>query len=180
MKKIISFFLLSVVFTSCLIKVNTIYDHRTDFNKYKTFCWLKGCEFTFSGPKYLKEPSIQQQLQNAIISEMKKKGIDYNDNSPDLLMDVHVIMKPDTVYAFYIPNETYMMSFMGNEEIIMLKGTLVIDLVDKSTSQMIWRSTAISYFEAHPELTEKNFKRGVARALKDFKPGFKQQHQLID
>ena len=170
MKKLIPFLVLSMILISCTIRVRSTYDHRVTFDKYKSFCWMKGCEFTFSGPGYLKEPLIQQQLQSAIIAEMNLKGISYNNDLPDLLMDVHVVMKPDTVYAFHVPNETYVPSFMGDEEIIMLKGTLIIDLVDKTTSQMVWRSTAESYFEAHPELTEKNFQRGVARALHQFPP----------
>ena len=169
-KKLILFSLLSLALISCAVKVNTVYDHRVGFKKYKSFCWLKGCEFTFKGPRYLKEPLIQQQLQNAIIAGMKKKGISYNNDRPDLLMDVHVVMETDTVYAYYLPGDTYLLSFMGNEEIIMLKGTLVIDLVDKSTSQMVWRSTAVSYFNAHPELTERNFRNGVAAALRKFPP----------
>jgi len=170
MKSIYIACLMLLVFTSCAVKVQTMQDDQVDFGKYKSFCWLKGCEFTFSGPRYLKEPLIQKYFQEAIIAEMDKKGIRYDNDTPDLLIDVHVTMQTDTVYAFHLPTETdmFMVSKMGDEEIIMLKGTLIIDLVDKETSRMVWRSVAVSYFESHPEATPRNFRKGVAKALKKF------------
>ena len=171
--KTIQLLLIAVLLSSCAVQVHTFYDHKTSFDKYHNFCWLKGCEFTFTGPRYLKEPLIQQRLQTAIVDELKKKGISYNNDTPDLLMDVRVVMEPDTVSAYYLPGDTYLLSFMGSEEIIMLKGTLVIDLVDRQTSQMVWRSTAVSYFDSHPDLGGKSIRKGVRAVLKKFPPSNK-------
>jgi hypothetical protein len=43
-------------------------------------------------------------------------------------------------------------------------------MIDKETGRMIWRSVATSYLDKNPELTEENFAKGVATALKKFPP----------
>lgn len=170
MKKIIVPCLVLLLCTSCTVQVKTVYDPKVDFSGYKTFCWLKGCEFTFSGPPYMKEKVVEEMMQNAIINVMKEKNIRYDNDMPDLLMDVHVIVKEDLTYVYHLPNDQMVVLLSGPEEVLMLKGTLVIDLVDKKTSAVVWRSVAISYMERNPDLTEANFKRGLRRALKKFPP----------
>lgn len=162
--------LIVLLCSSCMVNVKTAYDPKVNFTKYHTFCWLKGCEFTFSGPAYMKEKVVEEMMQKAIIDVMKKKNIAYNNDMPDLLMDVHVLVKEDVAYAYHLPNDEMVVLLSGPEEIIMLKGTIVLDLVDKKTSTVVWRSEAVSYMERNPELTEENFRKGIKKALKKFPP----------
>lgn len=164
-----------LVAASCAVKVRTLQLPNHDFSKYQTFCWLESCEFTFRGPNYLNDSLVRGYMQKAIKSEMKKKGIAFNSDNPDLLMDVQVVMKTDTGYAYHRPDEVYQfIPFTSREEILLLKGTFIIDLIDKQQSKMVWRSVAISYFNLYPDFTQANVDKAVAAALRQF-PSRKRQ-----
>lgn len=170
MKQLWTFVIVFLLLAGCGVRVRTAYEPKVDFGKYKNFCWLKNCEFNFSGPTYFNDSLVRQYMQQAIIAEMAAKGINYNSDHPDLLMDVNVLVENDTAFAYHHDDALYFRPFVKPEEIPMLKGTMVIDLVDQKTSKMVWRSVAVSYMDIHPELTEANFRKGVAKALKNFPP----------
>jgi hypothetical protein len=161
-----------LLLAGCGVKVQTAYDHRVDFKKYKTFCWMKGCEFTYTGPAYLNQKEVKQYIQEAIIAEMKEKGFELNSDQPDLLIDVHISMKDETVMEYHRNerDELYYKYYEEPQEITLLKGTLVIDMADKQESRMVWRSVAVSYLDLHPDLTQENIRKGIRLVLKEFPP----------
>jgi hypothetical protein len=168
---VLIWFAMLLVAASCAVKVRTLQLPNHDFSKYQTFCWLESCEFTFRGPDYLNDSLVRSYMQKAIKSEMKRKGIAFNSDSPDLLMDVQVVMKTDTGYAYHRPDEVHQfIPFTNREEVLLLKGTFIIDLIDKQQSKMVWRSVAISYFDLYPALTQANVDRAVAAALQQYPP----------
>lgn len=176
MKKLrILFAVLIGITFSCSVRVHTSYDTRVDFSKYKRYCWLQGCEFTFTGPSYLDGKKIKKLMEAAIRGEMAKKGFAYDDSDPQLLLDVHEAVVTDTAFIYHRSHEESMFTNpMPPQEILLVKGTLIVDMIDKETGRMIWRSVATSYLEKNPELTEENFATGVALALKKFPPEIKQ------
>ena len=44
------------------------------------------------------------------------------------------------------------MNFAPSQQILLLKGTLIVDVLDKQTGRMIWRSVATSYLEKKPSI----------------------------
>jgi hypothetical protein len=50
-------------------------------------------------------------------------------------------------------------------------GTLVLDMFDAKTKQLIWRGSAEDTLSNKTEKNEKNLDKGVAKMLKDFPPG---------
>jgi hypothetical protein len=156
---------------SCSVRVHTSFDKRVDFSYYKKFCWLQGCEFTFTGPAYLDDKKIKSLMERAVKNEMAKKGLVYDGENPQLLLDVHEAVETDTTFIYHRSGEeSLFMNFMPPQQLLLMKGTLIIDMIDKETGRMIWRSVATSYLDKNPELTEENFAKGVATALKKFPP----------
>jgi len=158
------------VATACSVKVRTAHEQKQDFNRYKTYCWLQGCEFTFKGPQYLQDSLTRSRFQQAIMTTMRKKGFEYNNDTPDLLLGVQVLIETDTAFVYHRDDQDLIQPFIAPEEKPLLKGTLVIDIIDQKSSVMVWRSVALSYFDLKPELSEKNIQKGVAKALKGFPP----------
>lgn len=164
---------LVVLLTGCGVKVQTLYDHRVDFQKYKRFCWIKGCEFTYTGPEYLNGPGVKENFQQAIIEVMQEKGIVLDADQPDLLLDVRITLEDEKIIDYHrVENDDPYYRLLRDEadEIRLLKGTLIIDIADHKEGWMIWRSVAVSYMDLNPDLTKENIKRGVALALKKFPP----------
>jgi len=53
------------------------------------------------------------------------------------------------------------------------EGTLVVDLFDAKTKQLIWRGSAEDTLSSKAEKNEKNLDKGVEKMFKDFPPGSK-------
>jgi hypothetical protein len=171
LKHFVLVMLIELVLTGCSVRVHTKFDPRIDFTQYKRYCWLEGCEFTFTGPSYINNQKVKELMEKAVKAEMQKKGFTYDREDPQLLLDVHEAVETDTAYIYHRSNEeAVFMNFAPSQQILLLKGTLIVDMIDKQTGRMIWRSVATSYLEKNPELTEENFAKGVAIALKKFPP----------
>ena len=169
--KYLAFLLLPIVLGSCSVKVHTMQDPTTDFSQYKTFCWLKGCEFTYSGPSYFDDSLWRETIKTAIIAEMEEKGFVRDDNNPDLLIDFYISVEQKTSVAYRPVEEDYAYVPLPTDEVInYLQGTMIIDIVDKAHGKMVWRSESIGYMDIHPDLTEKNLRKGIALTLKKFPP----------
>lgn len=164
--------LLIFFISGCNVKVNSSFDQTQDFTKYKTFCWLNGCEFTYTGPKYLNDSLLREKIKNAIISELTKKGFTQDNDNPDLLIDFHISVENETSIIYHHnDDDSYNFKPFPEQEVVnYLKGTIVIDMVDKLASRMVWRSEAIGYMDVHPDLSEKNIQKGIAITLKNFPP----------
>jgi len=169
--KYLAILLLTIVLGGCGVKVHTLQDNEADFSKYKTFCWLQGCEFSYSGPSYLDDSLWRETLKEAIIAEFAEKGIVQDEDNPDLLVDFHITIENETSVTYHHIDEPYdFQPFpeVDDEIINYLKGTMILDVVDRSKSKMVWRSESIGYMDVHPEISMKNIRRGIKMTLKKF------------
>lgn len=168
-----------ILVNSCAsVRVKTLYDQNTDFGKYKTFCWFSGCEFTIQGPSYLKKDSATVELfKTAIVDQLEQKGFTQNENNPDFLLFMHIVVEERegrvlTPYDLYDEYDRpyYILEGFGPQTYIYLRGSMIIDIADAKSSEMIWRSDAVQYMDIYPDITEKKVARGIKRALKKFPP----------
>lgn len=167
------YFLVAVVFFSCSIQVKETYDHQVDFTKYKTFCWMEGCEFKFEGPDYLNDSSLRENLKNSIIEELKQKGLSQDTDNPDLLIGFTITVKDEQAIIYHRSEGTpiYYKPLASEREVMnYLKGSLIIGMADKAESRMVWQSHAVSYMELNPDLSQKNISRAIKIVLKNFPP----------
>jgi len=166
-----------LILAGCSISVHNTYDKEVDFSKYKTFCWMSGCEFKFNGPAYLDDSLLRENLKVAIIEELKRKGLEQNTDNPDLLVGFTITVK-DEQAVIYHPSEdmpVYIKPLDTEKEIInYLKGSLIIGMADNKESRMVWQSEAIGYMESNPDFSEKNIKKGIKVVLKNYPPPAKQ------
>lgn len=157
----------------CAIHVQTRVDRQADFSRYKTFCWMEGCEFKISGPSHLIQDSIlRENVKKSIINELKNRGIFQDDNNPDLLIAFTITIKDEEsiVYRHSDENPFYYKMDMEPKVYRYLKGSMVIAMADKKESKIVWESLSESYFELNPDMSEKNIAKGIRLALKNFPP----------
>ena len=166
------FLLTIVVLSSCDVKLRTVYDHQTDFSKYKTFCWMNGCEFKFSGPGYLSDSLLHVNIQKAIIGELKSKGLTQDNNNPDLLVGLTITLKDEQAIIYHRSDDTPFKRPFDDESRVMnyLKGTLVLGMADKKESKIVWETFATRYLEQNPDFSEAAVMKGIKRLLKDYPP----------
>ncbi len=172
MKRYYIFAFVLLALSGCNVRVHSNFDRAQDFSQYKTFCWLNGCEFTYSGPTYLNDSLLREKIKTSIVAELNEKGLTQDDSDPDLLIDFHITVENESSVIYHRQDDDNynFKPFAGEEIINYLKGTIVIDMVDKVQGKMVWRSEAIGYMDTHPDLSEKNIRKGISIALKNFPP----------
>jgi Domain of unknown function (DUF4136) len=165
--------IIAMLFVGCQVRVKYSYDHSKDFGKYKTFCWMTGCEFKFTGPAYLNDSLLQQNLKRAIVEELKSKGLTEDTANPDLLVGFTITVNDEQAVIYHRAEDSplfYKPLEIDREVVNYLKGTLIIGMADKNESSMVWESVAVSFMELNPDFSEKNIRKGIKLVLKDFPP----------
>lgn len=155
------------------VKVHTSYDPRIDFSEYKTWCWLNGCSPSYDGPHFLYDSSSIETIANAIANEMQEKGFIQGDEGSDLMLDFHIILKEDSSMAAWVHEEDlpFWDAYKEQGEYYhFLRGSLIIDIIDRERGQVIWRSNAERLMALTPEMGEADIQNGIKKALKNFPP----------
>jgi len=164
--------------TSCAVKVNTFYDQTANFANYETFCWFENCEFTIDGPVYLQNDSLTIEVfKSAIVDELERKGYVYDNNNPDFLLHLHVVVEEmegqmSSPYEYDTPDwqDAFPLDPWKNEPYVYLKGSMIIDIADAEESKMVWRCDLVEYMDLTADIADSRLKRGVRKGLKKFPP----------
>jgi hypothetical protein len=119
------------------------YDHTVDFSKFKTFQIMEGTKtpVTFT----------QKRIEDGITQALSAKGMQPTTNNPSLLVYPHVQLSTQkqfttTSMGGYGYRGWGGMGGMGGMATTTQQnipiGTLIVDLVDPATHEMVWRGTA--------------------------------------
>lgn len=159
-----------LILASCAhIQVSTLSDPDIDFTNYQSWCWLQRCEITYDGPDYLYDSNTIETVANAFAFEMHQKGYRQAGDSADLLVDFHIVVKQDSAVFSMIHEED--LPFWNNSEqeyYHFLRGLLVIDISDRRTGRMVWRSDSRHQMALRPDIEDDDIRKGVKKALKKF------------
>lgn len=139
----------------------------------KHFAGWNGCEFKFSGPDYLNDSLLRENIKLSLIKELERKGLKEDSDNPDLLIAFTISIKDEQAVIYHRSDDSpiYFKPMEADREVInYLKGTLIIGMADKQESKMVWQSVAVSYMEQHPDFSEKNIRKGIKLVLRNFPP----------
>jgi len=178
MKKLIILFV-AVIFASCSsVKVAYDYDKQVDFTKFKTYA------FTEEVAKLPIDDLNRGRLITAVETELAGKGFTKSDN-PDVLIDLHVTAKQRTEavantsgtggyggygYGRYGYGGGFSTTTVNYNQYT--DGTLLINMVDKSTEKIAWqgRGTKTLDEDASPQKREQNINYAVKQIFLNYPP----------
>ncbi|WP_162428330.1 DUF4136 domain-containing protein [Pontibacter pudoricolor] len=148
-----------LLLTSCTVgpDINSSYNSASNFRVYQTFAWHSAelpTPTIGSGPAY--NPLLDQQIKQAIESELVKVGMRPAEESPDLLiaydialpatqkLEADMAFAPGFGYGYsYWYGYRFRYSVSGLPAYRSVRdlppGTLLIDLVEASTNKLVWR-----------------------------------------
>jgi hypothetical protein len=152
------------------IKVSSSQDPNANFDDYTSWCWLNGCTPSFEGPSYLYPEHVLDDLVNAIAVEMDRKGFIQGDDQSDILLNFHLAVVEDSARNALVFEEDLPLWEKYDETELyyhFLKGTLVIDVIDRKKSQIVWRSVTQKYLSKYSNVSYLEMEKGVKKALKD-------------
>lgn len=149
--------------------VKTDFDHHADFSQYKTYSWqaIKGANSLWDS-----------RIKNVVNAQLEARGWSEVDSGGDVaIVAVKATQTQRTLQTFYdgFGGGWGWRGFGGfgdatTTEQDYKEGTLVVDMYDAKTKQLIWRSSAEDTLSDKAEKNEKNLDKGVAKMFKKFPP----------
>ncbi len=170
--------LIALVFSGCSsIKVSYDYNKSVDFSQYKTYefyGWAKESDQIIN-------QLDRQRIQNAFASEFKSRGMNYVESGGDLVVTLFFVVqeKKGVTYSTntyggyyggyygYGPGwgwgPTY--STTTAHEYDYKVGTLVCDVYDKKSEQLLWEGIGQKTIDDNPNSHERNIQKAVAQIM---------------
>jgi hypothetical protein len=146
-------------------EVQTDYDHRVDFSKYKTYSWLK-----VDTPDTIWD----SRVRDAINSELTKKGLNQVQADGDIgVVAVATTREKPTLETFYNDLGGWYWQGFGEATTTVhtyKEGTLVVDLLDANTKKLIWRGSASDTLSNKAEKNTEKLDKAVNKMFSHFPP----------
>ena len=163
-------------------QIRTDFDPRTSFRGLHTYQWIHQPVRTVRHPA-LNSPLVRARIENAVDGQLASRGYRRVDaGTPDFKIAFYIIAdeKIDLSstnygygygYGYYghgynygYPSTTYAEPF--------LEGTLVLDVIDPETNEVMWRGWATTDLDDNPEPQEvdRYVRMSVKKILERFPP----------
>jgi uncharacterized protein DUF4136 len=172
MRKAVNFLVLlaAAVTLGCSTMTTSVdYDHTINWSKYSTFQIMEGT----------KAPSsfTQKRIENGITQALQAKGWTPTTNNPSILVYPHVVLSEQKQWT-----TTSMGGFgyrgwggMGGGMATTTQqnipiGTLIVDLVDPNTKEMVWRGLAQDQVKGNGE-DQGTIDEAMQKLFQNFPPG---------
>jgi hypothetical protein len=149
--------------------VKTDFDHKANFSQYKTYSWqeIKPANSLWDA-----------RIKNAVDAQLTAKGWTQVDSGGDVaIVAIKTTQTERSLQTFYngFGGGWGWRGFGGMGEATTTEqdykeGTLVVDLYDAKTKQLIWRGSAEDTVSDKAAKNEKNLDKGVAKMFKKFPP----------
>lgn len=150
-------------------QVKTDFDHQANFSQYKTYSWQK-----------IKPANSlwDARIKSAVDAQLTARGWTQVDSGGDVaIVAIATSHTERTLQTFYdgMGGGWRWRGFGGMGEATTTEqdykeGTLVVDLYDAKTKQLIWRGSSEDTVSNNADKNEKNLKKGVAKMFKKFPP----------
>jgi hypothetical protein len=151
-------------------QVKTDYDRSADFSHYKTYSWEK---------VQTPDPLWVDRIKGAVNSALAAKGLTPVASGGDIaIVAIEMTKNQQTLNTFYdgfgggwrwgggFGNAT---TTADNYKV----GTLVVDLFDANSKQLIWRGSSSDTLSDKSDKNIKNLDKGVQKMFDNYPPGAK-------
>ena len=146
-------------------KVNTDWDHSVhDFSSFRTYQWLKPVRSTGN-------PLMDQRIVTAIDAQMAQKGFQRVENNPDVLVTYGTGLQRQKSATVTGMGRGRIGGGMGTiNQNISNAGTLVVDISNAQTRQLLWRGTATDTLSDKPDKNSQKIEKAVTKLFKQYPP----------
>ena len=140
----------------------------TDFSKYHTYKWVP-----IQGASYPNQ-ILDAQIKGSIDSQLAAKGLKKTDGEQaDLFIGYQVSIDQQKQWNAYSTGGLRWGGGMGSATSSTINiGTLVLDIYDPTTKQLVWTGRATKTIDANnsQEKKQKNLDKAMAKLLKNYPP----------
>ena len=172
--------ILTVIFISISIHAQKVVydmDKSVDFSQFKTFEFLGWQDDTGN----LLNDMDKKRLQTSFTSEFDARKLERTDGEADMAISIYVVVSQEksvTAYTNFHTNTGYRYrrswgwssgyATTSYSEKDYLEGTIVVDVFDGESKELIWQGVVSGTIKAKPEKREKSIPKVVAKLMKKF------------
>jgi Domain of unknown function (DUF4136) len=159
--------LLLTAVAACAASISTDYDHNASFGRYKTYSW--GKIQTANG-------LWDQRVKDAVASQLAAKGYTEVPSGGDVVVAardaIHNQQQLNTFYDGFGGGRRFFGGFgMATTTVDNYKvGTLIVELFDGSSKNLIWRGTASDTLSSNSGKNIKSLDKNVQKMFQRFPP----------
>ncbi len=149
-------------------RVKTDFDPEARFGDFKTVAFHPRAGKTKAKEQGRDAPLLERRIERALQAELTKKGLSFVEaKDADVIVAFHAQIKTkrDVWVADYGWRRGWGRSVHVSEYPV---GTLVVDLIDGRTRELVWRGTAKGAVDE--EDTEESVRDAVRELLKEYPP----------
>ena len=148
--------------------VSTDYNHKAPFSDYRTYKWLR--------PAQMSDPLMVERVTAAVDQQLHARGLQpSNGDQADLGVVVNgATHERHTLQTFYDGFGGWGWWGWGAPGMATTEtqnytvGTLIVDLFDSRTKQIVWRSVAKDTLSDKPEKNTAKLDKAVEKMFKDY------------
>jgi len=160
-----------ICFSNCsTMKVYSDFDRDLSVKNYSTFGWTNDEKLEAkNNPLYYNELN-DKRIKNDIGEQLKKYGYQLDSGSPQLKIHYHIVLEDRTAINPE-PFGSYGRDWVDRNVNVreFREGTLIIDLMDAKTNNLVWRGWAVNFLdEDSPDQLENQFKNAVNKIFEKF------------
>jgi hypothetical protein len=149
-------------------QVTVDFDHAANFSQYKTFMWIRE-------PR-MADPIMKRRVVDAINTQLTAKGLQLVTEGADVGIIANGATRNEhtleTIYSGF--GGWGWRGFGGGMATTFPEsytvGTLIVDLFDTRTKQVVWRGMATETLPEKPEKTAEKLNKTVEKMFKKFPP----------
>jgi hypothetical protein len=180
--------LIGMLCSCSTMQITSDYDPSGHFSGLKTYDWHPVPQKPTGNPR-LDNTLLENRIRNAVESQLGQQGYQkLTTGTPDFWIGYHVAIEnkidvttmnqyynypPGWAYRNYgVPYNAPGVTVTQTQAYEYEQGTLILDIVDPQTQQLIWRGSAQAELDrtASPEKREKRLKDAIRRILERFPP----------
>ena len=161
--------LLSLLAGCSSVAVKTDYDREVNFSRFQTFKWMPYPKGKRKRDMVAKNSALDKHIRKDVERELKAKGFEVKRKGrTDALLAYHVglqeridVSRVGYGYRWYRGGRVHRHRYR--------EGTLIIDVVDPQSKQLIWRGSASSAIGSLDE-SEKKINEAIAKLFEQYPP----------
>ena len=157
--------------------VTTDVDKSADFTKFQTYEFLGWQD---DSDAILNELD-KKRLRDSFKAEFEKRNLKYVEENGDIGVVLYLVVSQETsitAYTNYYNTGGYGYRRVGGwynghattsySENQYLKGTLVMDVLDSETKNLVWQGVASGTIKENPEKRDKSIPKSIKKLMKKF------------
>jgi len=166
------------------VTVNHVYDTQADFTAYKTYAWIEQPTMGVGSAETAQRMNtlLDKLVKSDVEAQLATKGMTLAAENPDALLIYHtgIDQKIEVQeYGYTYPHYGYGGWYYGGAyggttmDVYEYKeGTLIVDVIDAKTDQLVWRGTATRALEetAAIEKRKANLNEVITKLFVNYPP----------